>query len=235
MATFLAICNDVARESGTFPDRPALSTTVGQEGRAYDLVEWVIQAYEDIQRSQPSWRWLVSDFSGSLISGTRTYAASALGISERFSRWITHDQNDNLITSIYKTSEGQTFEQHIRHCDYGTFRQSYGIGQQATETGRPSIYSVDNNNRLVFYPTPDAAYVVRGQYYKTPQMLSGDATEPEMPSDFHRLIQYKALLMLGTFDEAFNQFPVWTRQADRLMSELMLHQAPALRHPGALA
>ena len=235
MASFLTICNDVARESGTFPDRPALSSTTDQEGRAYDLVKWVSQSYEEVQNSQSSWHWLTSEFSGGLLSGTREYAADALGISERFAHWLTHNEDDELTTTIYKDSDGRSFEQHIRYMDYGQFRHTFGVGAQATETGRPSVYSVDYNNRLTFYPTPDAAYTVKGLYYKSPQILAADDDEPEMPSQFHRLIQYKALLMLGTHDEAFNQFPIWQRNVDTIMGQLMYAQAPAFRHPGALA
>lgn len=235
MSSFLDICNDVARESGTFPNRPALATTDAQQGREYDLTQWVVQAYEDIQRSQPSWRWLNEEFSGGLLASTRVYASDALGITERFARWIERDEDDCPVPTIYKTSEGQATERHLRFVDYSTFRRTLSVGTQAVQTGRPNVYSVDDQNRLVFFPTPDAEYTVRGKYYKAPQQLTGDSTVPEMPEQFHRLIQWKALLILATFDEAFNQLGQWQRQHDTIMGELRLNQLPPLKHPGALA
>lgn len=235
MTSFLDICNDVARESGTFPDDPALSATASQTGREKQLTEWVKEAYETIQRSQPSWRWLHADFSGSLLSGTRNYAASALGISERFSHWVLWDEGDNSLTTIYKDSEGQNYESHITYVDYGTFRRVYGTGTHASATGKPTVFSVNYSDEMVFYPTPDAGYTVRGVYYKSPQLLSGDATEPEMPEGYHRLIKYGALVLLGTFDEVTVQSPAWRMAYATILSELQYNQLPRMWHPGALA
>lgn len=235
MTSFLDLCNDVARESGTFPDDPAISATAGQTGREKQLTEWVKESYEAIQRSQPSWRWLHADFSGSLLSGTRAYAADALGIDTRFSHWVLRDEDDYRLTTIYKTSEGQDYESHLTHVGYGEFRRIYGTGTHASATGKPTIFSVNYNNEMVFYPTPDAAYTVRGVYYKEPQILSGDATEPEMPAAYHKLIKYGALILIGTFDEVTVQSPAWRMTYATIMSELQYNQLPRLRHPGALA
>lgn len=235
MTSFLTICNDVARESGTFPDRPALSTTVDQTGRKYDLVEWVKQAYEDVQRSQRAWRWLTTEFSGETISGSREYTASDMSITERFGHWVPFNEFNERSVSIYKTSEGQAKEQRLQFVDQSVFRSRYGMGAQATQTGRPTCYTIDNQNRLAFYPTPDAAYTVRGLYYKSPQVLATDAEDPEMPDQFHRLIQWDALILLGTFDEAFNQLQLWERRSMSLMSHLIADQSPTIRKPGPLA
>ena len=235
MSTFLTICNDVARESGTFSNRPALSTTVDQTGRKYDVVEWVKQAYEDLQRSQRTWRWLITDFSASLAADTREYTAADFALADRFSHWVTRDEGKNLTFSFYLTATGRAGEQILPFVDYDVFRTRYNMGPEATQTGQPSCYSIDNQNRIVIYPIPDDAYTLRGQYYKSPQVLAGNTTEPEMPEQFHRLIQWDALRLLGTFDEAFNQIQLWERKSMTLMSHLISDQAPAIRRARPLA
>lgn len=234
MANFLTICNDVGRESGTFRDT-ALTTVVDQTGRNASLVQWVVQAYEEIQRSQENWRWLRTEFEGQLIADKRNYSAGDLSINDRFSHWIIVDDYMQPVLTSYKTSDGRAYEQHLRFVEYPMFRSMYDIAAQATQTGRPSVYSINGQNELVFYPTPDAGYTVRGLYYKAPQILAQNTDVPEMPQQFHRLIQWEALKLLGTFDEAFTQYPLWERSAVSLMGDLMQHQLPQIRMPGPLA
>lgn len=235
MSTFLQLCQDVARESGTVPNIGQPSTVTGQEGRLSRIVTWTASAYTDIQRHKSHWRWLHADFSGQTISGTRTYDAAAMSISERFSRWIFQGEEADNLFSIYKTSEGQDTEGFLTFIDWSRFRREFMVGSAATETGNPGYITVNDQNELVLYPTPDAAYTLRGVYYKSPQTLTVDADVPEMPEDFHIAVMWRALMLMGVFDEAPNQVPNWTAEYYKVMQELRSHQLPRVRLAGALA
>lgn len=235
MSTFLQLCQDVARESGTFPNVGDPATVASQSGRMLRLISWVKTAYEDIQRHRNDWRWLHADFSGQTISGTRTYDSAAMSISDRFSRWIFQGEEGENLFSIYKTSEGQDTEQHLNFMNWHEFRRERMVGSAASDTGKPTHVSVNYSDELVFYPTPDAAYTVRGVYFKSPQILSVDADTPEMPSQFHDAIRYKALILMGGFDEAGDQMPFWSAELFKLMEELIKHQTPRIRTAGPLA
>lgn len=235
MSTFLQLCQDVARESGTVPNIGEPSTTTDQSGRLLRIINWTASAYADIQRHKNYWRWLHADFSGETISGTREYSASAMSVSTRFSRWIFHgEQGDNLFTT-YKASEGQDTEGFLTFVDWANFRRKFAIGSAVSDTGKPAYVTVNDQNELVFYPTPDAGYTVRGVYYKSPQTLSADDDVPEMPEDFHIAIQWRALMLLGAYDEAPNQVPNWTAEYFKVMQDLRSHQLPRIRQAGALA
>lgn len=235
MATFLQLCNNVARESGTFPDVPALSTTSGVTGRSLRLTSWVADAYEEIQLTRTDWLFLEGGFSGSTVASTQNYAASALGISERFERWITAGSQGEATLSIYKTADGQGTERYVDHISWSDFRNRFMIGDYATKTGHPTFYAVNPSREIVFYPIPDAVYTVRGRYYKSPQILSEDSHTPEMPESYHRAIQFRALILLGIFDEATVQLPSWDMHYRKLMSRLVADQTPRYSKPGALA
>lgn len=235
MSTFLELCQKTAEESGTIPNLGDPTTTEDQTGRLYRIIGWVREAYEDIQLHSSKWRWMNADFSGQTISGTQNYNASSLGITERFSRWlIAGPKGDNLFT-VYKTADGQADEGHLDFWDWSRFRRELMIGSRATETGKPQIVSVNDNNELVFYPIPDAEYTIRGRYRKSPQSLSADNEVPEMPAEFHAAIKWRALMFMGVYDEATRQNPEWERQYDKLIAQLTSDQLPMFNLGGPLA
>lgn len=234
MTTFLKLCQNVARESGTFPNVGDPSSTQSQTGRLARLVEWVRSAYEEIQLRHP-WRWLQGEFSGTVIANTQRYGAAALGIDERFEDWIVTDEKGRNTVTLYKSSEGQDTEGYLQHVSWDEFRRTYLVGSNASQTGKPIYFSVDQDQNVVLYPIPDAEYVLRGMYHKAPQILAADAETPEMPAAFHKVIEWRALMLLGTFDEAFEQFPIWEQRYRELMHRLELSQLPQIETSGPLA
>ena len=49
-----------------------------------------------------------------------------------------------------------------------------------TSTGKP-LYFVERNEKYYLYPTPDGAYEIEYEYYKTPDVLSDMSTEIDIP------------------------------------------------------
>lgn len=235
MSTYLQLCQDAARESGTVPNIGEPTTTTGASGRLLRITKWVTEAYNDIQRQRNTWRWLYEDFSGSLISGTREYNAASLGITSRFSRWVSEGPRGRDLFTIYLPADGQDTEGFLQLKDYRDFRVTAGVGSNVSLEQKPVWITIDPKNQLQFYPTPDAAYTVRGVYYKGPQTLSSDADVPEMPEEFHQIIVWRALMLMGTYDEAFEQYPIWKTEFDRLMDQLTDNQLPRIELPGPLA
>ncbi len=238
MGTYLTICQDVARESGVVPTWASISTMASQTGRIQRIGEWVNAAHRDIQIAQDQWLWMVEEFSGSITSGTQRYSAASIlsaGDAARFSEWIFHDRDGLYAFSSYLTSDGQTKEQALRYEPFQRFRRAYLWGSNASDTGAPTVVSVDMDQQLVFYPTPDDSYTVRGMFYKSPQALSDDDDTPEMPAQFHDAIKYRALWHMGLFDEAGAQMPTWEREYRRIYRKLMSHQLPPVSMPGPLA
>lgn len=233
MSTFLQLCRAVARDSGTVSNLPAPATTASQTGRPYRITEWVKDAYRMIQLRRDDWRWLTVEFSGQTIASTRSYDSAAMSISERFGHWVFHNYFDNERTfSAYLTSAGQDDEWFLSVVPWDRFRARYMVGTAATDSDKPRYVSVDPQGNLVFYPTPDAAYTIKGQYYKAPQELSEDVDVPEMPARFHEMIKWGAILELERYDEA----PITGAYPYRkLLSEMEFQQTPRIEKAGPLA
>lgn len=235
MSTYLEICQAVARESGTVSVLGQPETTVGQTGRLQRILNWVNTAYGDIQRAETTWRWLQYDFKGQTIAAVGVYDAAAMGIAGRFSRWVDRGEEGENFFSLYKTSDGPAEEGFLRVVNWQIFRRHYLIGNRTTEQGKPSAISIDDQGKLRLYPLPDDVYTLRGRYVRSPQKLISDHDVPEMPQDFHDAIQWKALTLMGLFDEDVVQVPWWQGQFMEVMEQLRNQQLPSIKLPGPLA
>jgi hypothetical protein len=190
---FLELVQMVARESGTIAeDLP--QTVVGQTGRVGKIVRWVDLAWDKIQSHHVSWRWMHGEFTSEIEPGMYRYSSIQMGIT-RFARWVSLPYT----LSIYDNSIGLSDEGFLYHIDSRSFKRRYEIGQQ--EPARPACFSIDPANLLMFGPTPDKVYVVRGEYYRSPQILVNDGDIPECPQRFRPVIGWYALVLLSQHDE----------------------------------
>ena len=87
----------------------------------------------------------------------------------------------------------------------------------------------------MFYKIPDAVYTIRGEFYRGPQILTLTADVPEMPLAHHDAIKWRALILLGTFDEAPEQIPQWKEFLGEYMAPLVRKNTPRIQLPGPLA
>lgn len=225
MATFLELVRQTAGESGTVPDGYNLSTVVGQTGRKAKIVAMVARSWNQIQTDRPNWLWMRGLFTGTLTIGQPEY----VGALPRFSHFLaTRDQRENRF-SLYDSDEGRSGEGTLRFIPFDQFYTVNMRGSGASATGKPTVFTIGTDGTMLVHPVPDKAYVVRGQYVKTLQMLETDAEVPEMPQRFHDLIVYEALIRLAAGDESFSSLPIWASERRRLMEQLTLDQLPPMR------
>src|SRR4051812_25396411 len=102
MATFLELCEDLARESGGPAYAP--STVLAQTGRKAQIVEWIRGAWRMVQNSKSNWAFLRAEFSKSLTIGQTTYTATGWAIT-RFGEWVG-DYGKYRPTKVYDPAIG---------------------------------------------------------------------------------------------------------------------------------
>jgi len=195
MATFLKLCQDVARESGTVSGTGQPASVMGNTGRLEKIVNWTADAWVAIQNSKTAWRFRRKEFSGALLVNTAQYTAASFDVLD-LSEWL---QEQELLT-VYKTSMGVSDESPLLLLDWADYRRFYKRGQQ--DAGRPSVYAISPQGELCIGPKPDAAYTIQGEYVRTAQFLTANADVPIIPADYHDIIVWKALIMLADHDEA---------------------------------
>ena len=175
------------------------------------------------------WRWLHGEFEGATISNVVRYESTGFGIASRFAHWVGLNSTS---WSIYDTATGKDGEVCLSYVPWDNFYTRLTKGEVAT--GIPTTFSIDPQNKVALYPTPDKAYKVRGRHYKDNQSLTGDADVPEMPARFHDAIKWRALVLLATFDESFAQIQNWDAFYQPRLSALRHDQLPRISMPGPL-
>ena len=225
---FLELVQMTVQQSGTIQGvRP--QTVAGQVDRLKQFVDFVREAYIDIQNSHRAWRWLNSRFVGQTVASQRFYLGTDFFDERdnipitRFSQWGFKGDMSDAGLSMYDPLKGPAEEGPLRFLDTDTFYETQGRGVQTP--GKPQFYSIDNQNRMVVSPLPDGVYTLRGRYRKSAQMLTLDGDIPEMPVDFHTVIKDAALCYLEAFDEG-PRIPVYRLRMLPNWSMLESHQLP---------
>jgi hypothetical protein len=226
--TFLELCQMTARQSGTIEGNYP-TTVVGQVRRLQQIVEYVNEAYLDIQNAHAKWRWLNSEFYGDTVpsqtrySGTDFSDQGTLAAITRFSQWnFTHDGSEQSLT-MYLASAGNGDEGPLRWLDWETFYATQLRGPQTP--AKPQYFSLTNDEKLILSPPPDDIYTLRGKYRKSSQILALDADIPEIPVQFHTIIKDAGLCYIEGFDEG-PRIPLYRLRMLPNWSMLEAHQLP---------
>lgn len=217
---FLALVQKTGRDSGTVTgSNPA--SVASQTGWNLQIVNAVLDAWNNIQNEQAAWRWLEGEFEEVTIANTKRYTATGWDIT-RFSEWIIRPR----AVTMYLTATGVSDEGELGYISWDRWKQLYDRGTQTAD--RPIHYSISPANEFCLGPVPSAVYTVRGPYRKGNQTLSVNADTPEMPERFHELIVCDALELLAGHDEAPTAVAVAAHKQGPLRSALMRDQLPRI-------
>lgn len=75
--------------------------------------------------------------------------------------------------------------------EYETYKRQFLM---VTDTGYPTVCSI-YQRKIWFYPTPDEALTANLRGQETMTELNQDTDEPDLPTDFHRVIQEIAIAL----------------------------------------
>ena len=232
MATFLKICQDIARESGTVA-APLSTVAVGPDKWTAKIVAWGRQAWIDIQNAHESWRFLREEFEDALSVGTATYTPASFSSIENFGAWRNEAERGDTVT-IYDPDIGPADEGALRHLDWDTFKRQFRRGVQTNN--KPGYWSINPKGEFCLGPAPDKAYIVKGEYIRAPQELTKDDDIPICPAQFHSVIVWYALVLLVEHDsDSVFDLAAATRRYNKAISDLEYAQLPGLRLAGPLA
>lgn len=195
------------------------TSVVGQSGEMLRVVTWINAAWMDIQTRMDHWLWARSGFSFSTIPGTNEYSPASASITD-FADWDTQH------VRVYKDTTANEFT--LTFMPYDDFRHVYMRG--VIPTGKPSYFTITPNKSLHFYPTPNDAYTIYGDYYKAASELSGNSDTPVMPERFHRAIVYGALMKYAVYESASDLYAYAKMEYDRILSDLRRSYLPTFSH-----
>lgn len=235
---FLQLAQRLRQECRVSGSGPAAVTNQVQEYQR--LLDWTAEAWREIQRSNPFWRFMRRSCTCPTVNGQATYAASAFAdsatatsLATTWGRWaLDYDSGDSFRS--YDTSAGLSSEAPLGPVDYDLWRDMYQFGANRTSYSRPTVLALAPDGSLALGPVPSAGYTIVGDYYVKPVLLADATDTPAMPEEFHMAIVYLAMTYYGVSEAAPEIFDLGQAKYDKLVSQLTRAQAPRYRTAGAL-
>ena len=200
------------------------ATVISQTGDLGNLVDWVREAWVDLQLARPDWLFMRDEFTGAALAGERvvTTAASA-------AEWYSDTFR------CYRTADGSNAEQFITMWEYDALRDTYMFGQQTP--GLPAVFSFRPRDKAILLgPLPDAPVTVTGEYRRAPQVFAADADTPTgLPVQYHMLIVFRAMTKFAGNMAAPEILVDAANQSEVLMDSLVRDWTPSISSAGSLA
>ena len=204
---FLQLAQKLREKTGGSGEGPV--AVAGQRGESLRYVDWIDEAWMEIQNFRADWAWMHKTNVSLLVPGIQSYNEISLGIAD-FGNWELND------VRLFDVSTAD--EKFLKYVDYDQFKYRYTVGPQTQS--RPGVISRDTANNIVLGPTPDKAYTLTLDYFKKPQHLVAGTDVPAMPERFHMAIVYKAMDYYGLFENAREVVQDGSRQYNQALERI---------------
>lgn len=216
MSTLIELARRLKAESGRSGIGPA--TASGAVGEDLQLINAVRDAWVELELEPRNWAWMRKMKVSPLTASVLAHSPVSLGITD-LGTFIS--PREDYCPTAFLTSD-PTQEWDLTHLDYESFRRKFLIG--VPDEGAPQFWSVAPSGYLLVGPASNGGYSVRIDYIREPLRLVNDSDEPAMPSRFHELLIWRALLSVGAFDAAPEQYGRARDKADDLFDKLATAQ-----------
>lgn len=224
---FLKLCQRAASECGIPGDGPEAVT--GQTGEAQRIVNWVNDAWLDLQSLSEQWLFMRTTATFATVAGQPTYTPAECGVTN-FGNWC-RDTFRN-----YDTAAGIASEIFLPYLEYEAWRNTYQYGGMRLTQTRPVQMSIAPDKSICLGPYPSAGYTVYGDYFTIPAYMVEATDEPgNLPVRFHMIIVYDAMMRYGAFESAPEVYQRGQNKYKEMMGRLEINQLPDVYPGGALA
>lgn len=189
---YLDLVNTLRRRCGIQGPALTAGTFAAAVGDNLNAVTWVADAWDEIQARSEFWHWMRKDFSFASTAARTYYLPTAAAPDANISDWAKWHV-DTL--RVYDPAVGRSTEQWLIDWDWEDWRNSYDFAL-GMPNDRPTVFAVrPRDHALALGPTPNKVWQITGEYQSAPVRLTGATDVPGMPSKFHMLVVYRAMLM----------------------------------------
>ena len=218
---YLQLTQALKRETGLSGGGPAsVVTATGDDARLFNWINW---AWRDIQLMHESWLWRRGAALGqyATMEAASSLIAPGFGLSD-FADW--KPESTEYKPSAWRVTDGQQAEMPLKFLTWDEFRSRFVAGVHSA--GGLQFWSINPSGQMWVGPTPDSAHMIRADYIKDVQDLTADTDIPQMPTRFHNLIVWRALIEYGGYDAASEVFQRADRNYAMGMPALLQAQLP---------
>lgn len=219
----------------------ALPTVTGASGSVGRVVNWVNDAWSDIQMEHDDWDFMRSSsllgagISFATVAGQASYplgtGPGTVGVGvDAFGKW------DAGTFRVFPTAVGFSGETALDDIAFDAWRNSYMWGAQRTVQTRPVVIAVGADQSLCLGPPPNSLYTVTGDYFVAPSDMVADNDVPiGLPTRFHLLIVYRCMMKYGGYESAPEVYQRGSQEEAGTYAQLQAVRAPKIGFGGALA
>ena len=223
---FLQLVQRLKRRCGVSGTMP--TTVLNQPEELARLVDFINEAWMDIQGRRKDWLWMRAPFSFATAQGKSQYSVADVGLTDF--GYYALDSFRNFVTSA-----GNSSEVFMDYLPYESWRDTYLYGATRYTSTRPLEFTVAPDLSIGLGPVPAQGYTVSGEYYRVPTELVNDSDLPAMPSQFHMAIVYRAMMFYGAFEAAQEVYQLGAAEFGKQMNRLAVAQLSDMQLAGALA
>lgn len=219
----------------------AIPSVVGASGSVGRVVNWVGDAWSDIQMLRDDWDWMRSSnilgagASFHTVNGQASYplgtGPGTVGIDpELFGKW------DRETVWSYTTANGFNDEINLGEVDFDVWRSVYMSNANRNVRSRPQAFAVGPDQSLCLGPNVNSLYTVTADYFVAPSNMAADTDIPVgIPTRFQMLIVYYAMMKYGRYEGAPEVYERGKEESTDMYASLLSIRAPRLSFGGALA
>jgi hypothetical protein len=230
---YLALVNRARIECGI--NGTALTSFASLSTEDQRIVNWVAEAWHDLQLHKPDWQWMKKTFSFVTIDQQATYAnPTDTGVSD-CADW----KRDSF--RCYSTAQAYADEMLLPFMDNDVWRNVYQFGSMRTTYSRPVVFTVQPINKAVSLgPVPISGYTIVGEYFRTPTDLVAITDDPtaagnDLPARYQMLIVWMAARAYASYEAAPEVLQRAELEWRRLLRRLEFDQLPEITFGPPLA
>ena len=167
-------------------------------------MNWIARADNFVQTQWINWKFLRAAYNQNTVNAQIT-----LPKPSNLATW-------DIETFFIRPVGGTTVEdnEHIEVVEYDKIKSEI----LDITAGQPSRIIIMPDNSLKFAGTPNGAYPILADYYKTPVTLAANTDVSLIPPEFHNVILGRALILYANFENA----PEIKSQGTEIYSEYLL-------------
>jgi hypothetical protein len=201
----------------------------GQVEDVNKLLDYINEAWMDLQLLREDWMWMRASAQCVTVAGQALYSPTTDFALTDFANWNLRSFRN------YSTAAGLNSEITMDSIDYDDWRDTYNFGANRNTRTRPIEFTVSPTLAIGLGPIPDAGYTITGDYFKVATELVSATDTPAMPSQFHMIIVYRAMMYYGASEAASEVYQEGATEYKRMINTLSLNQLKTFTTGGALA
>jgi hypothetical protein len=212
---FVDICEKVRRRVGS---AGTITTIEDQVGRLALIIDYVVQANDDIQRAYFNWKFLWNPWQQTLTVDATYTPPSGVGMFNIDAFWMDKGTEDAI---------------KLQYLDYDDYRENYEPGY--LDPGFPAFVTLRPDGLVQVVPSPDSDHVgstLDAEYWRSPVPLINNDDVSIIPPDYHEAIVCKARMMFFEFIGDTGRYMVAQADYARIFKELRSHCLPGNEEEG---